>query len=458
MKFTHRCAAILLAFMSLAPAMGGDIYQAKSAYEKKDFAAAFAGFRALAELGHPLAQESVAIMYASGQGVTRDGMLAYAWAQVARENGASPRAQVIVDQLQSFVTPEARKAIDEIHSKFGRQALEESLLPRPRKPGDPPADPICKMSKPANPDDYYPKAAIRASISGSVTLVTPVHSDGRARNPQILYSLPPDTFSQAGRQIAFATEYAPAEKNGAFVPCSIVFAAHFAMSDVDTRAILDQLVQLEKSAAEGDPSAQLEYAMVMLGWKNLNPDRKDFSSMFLQAAQAGLPMAQYIVGVGALHGSGVVKDRSKGVRWLEMAADAGQPDAQIALANDWLRDAPGGDGIVRAHELLGKALASGSQDARFYLAALLVGDPDPARRDPRRALALLDEVSRGEDPSTDELRAAAQSQFGEFSAAIKSQKRAIERARKLKWDVKPQVERLVSYENQQAWAGWLLVY
>jgi TPR repeat protein len=458
MKFSRRCAFMLIAFGMLAPAMSADIYHAKAAYEKKDFAAAFTVFRSLAELGHPLAQESVAIMYASGQGVARDGMLAYGWAQVARENGAGSRAQVIVDQLQPFVTPDARKIIDEIHAKYGKQALQQSLLPTARKPGDPPSDPLCKMRNPANPDDYYPRAAIRASIPGSVTLVTPVHSDGRARNPQILYSVPPDTFSQAGRQIAFATEYTPAEKNGAFVPCSIAFAAHFTISDLDTRAIRDPLVQLEKAAAEGDPLAQLEYAMLMSSRQNLNPDRMDFSSMFLQAAQAGLPMAQYIVGASALHGSRFLKDRSKGVRWLEMAADAGQPQAQIALANELMRDTPGGDAFMRAHELLGKAVASGNQDGRFYLAALLVGDPDSARRDPRRALALLDEVSRDEDPTTDEMRAAAQSQLGDFAAAARNQKRAIEQARKLKWDLKPQVERLESYEKQQAWAGLLLVY
>ncbi len=63
----------------------------------------------------------------------------------------------------------------------------------------------------------------------------------------------------------------------------------------------------------------------------------------MKAAQSGIPVAQYLVGRQLLAAAdgGLEPDHSKGIAWLQMAADAGQPDAQALLASYLLRADPG---------------------------------------------------------------------------------------------------------------------
>jgi hypothetical protein len=77
--------------------------------------------------------------------------------------------------------------------------------------------------------------------------------------------------------------------------------------------------------------------------------------------------------------------------------------------------------------------------------------PDATRRDPARALALLDEVGRSfdYDPAIPEIRARARALQGDFSGAVREQARAIKVAKRLKWDTAPQESRLSSYEKAQ---------
>ena len=81
-RASSACLLFIVAAFSLAPVAHADLYSAKAAYEKKDHARAFALFRELAELGQPLAQESLAIMYVLGEGVKRDNVAGYAWARL----------------------------------------------------------------------------------------------------------------------------------------------------------------------------------------------------------------------------------------------------------------------------------------------------------------------------------------------------------------------------------------
>ena len=444
--------------LCLAPVGAGDLYSAKAAYEKKDYAAAFAEFRALAELGHPLAQESIAIMYASGQGVMRDGIRAYAWAKVARENGAGDRAQIMVDQLQPFITAESRRVVDDIHSEFGKQALEKRLLPLGGNPESPvPADPSCKMARPVNPNRYYPAEAYRQGVSGSLLIQMPVHTDGRARNPRVIFGFPPETFSSAGRKIALDIGFEMPVVNGDRVPCTVAFWTFFATENLrNERAIQAQFEPFRVAAEAGDPTAQLQYAVMMKAWRELTKTKESSSWMLLRSAQAGIPSAQYIVGISALGGGWFAKDRAKGMQWLEMASAGGQSEARVALARALLSD--GRENLPRVRELLEKAVEEGSKDARYFLADLLVGDPEPARRDPRRALELLDYDYRREDPGVVEIRAAAYSQLGQFKMAVKSATTALAMGRSLEWDVSPLAERLALYEKKQAWSGLLLTY
>src|SRR4029077_2866094 len=118
------------------------------------------------------------------EGVKRDNVLGYGWAVIARENGPSDIAQNIISQIEPHMTEGARKRVADLQAQFGKAALQKSLLPVIPGPGsklEHKADPDdCTFKRPAQPDDFYPAAAIQQGISGNVELEYTVMPDGRA--------------------------------------------------------------------------------------------------------------------------------------------------------------------------------------------------------------------------------------------------------------------------------------
>jgi TonB family protein len=443
-----------------------DIYAASAAAEKEDFPRAFELYRELAELGHVEAQENLAVMYVNGEGVKRDNVLGFAWAAIAKENGAGEAASGIVAQLEPHLNAAARGRIAEVQARFGKAALHERLLPAP-----PPAVPIpaaahsCQMKIPANPDNFYPSEAKRQAISGSVLVEATVAPDGHARNARVWNSLPAGVFDEAGRRVALSNVYAAPRENGVAKSCTIRFRVRFRIGNGDAGGDADQrriLAEVREKAQAGDPRSQLTYGLLLEMRDDMNVAQERPLDWFVRAAQGGLAPAQYLVGMHTVAAVvwGGEKDVRKGLTWMQMAVDAGQPNAQAALADYLLRNGSGAPDAARAQELLEKAVASGHRDAKYYLSALLACGSDAEKRDPKRALELIEQV-RGEldfDPTFFEIRAAANAQLGDFAGAQKDQKLALQRARKLGWDTKDVQARLANYEASKTWTGNLFAF
>jgi TPR repeat protein len=186
--------------------------------------------------------------------------------------------------------------------------------------------------------------------------------------------------------------------------------------------------------------------------------RPGLAPVFLKAAQSGYRQAQYAVGASLLAGRGCQCEENKALVWLGRAAEADQTNAQVTLAQLALRGTPDAADLRRAKFWLERAAASGDHDGMLYLSALLAAAPVPEFRDPWRALTLLDKVKRelSGDPTEFEIRAAAQAATGSFDQASDSERRAIERVRKLRWDVSALEARLARYQGGQSWFGNLL--
>jgi hypothetical protein len=187
-------------------------------------------------------------------------------------------------------------------------------------------------------------------------------------------------------------------------------------------------------------------------------DQVPVTNWTLKAAQAGIPAAQYLIGLQAL-ASGPEKNQAKGRVWLQMAADAGLANAQAALGFHLLRTNARED-FGKAQDLLEKAAASGHPEGKFRLAALLAAGPEASRRDPKRALELLAQVQDevDSDPTFFEIRAAAKAMMGEYAEAQLDQKQALQKARKLGWDLTDSQARLASYADSKPWTGNFFVY
>jgi hypothetical protein len=104
------------------------------------------------------------------------------------------------------------------------------------------------------------------------------------------------------------------------------------------------------------------------------------------------------------------------------------------------------------------AARAGHRDGTLYLAALLAAGPDASRRDPARALTLVD-LSKWDfdsDPTAIEVLAAANAQLKKFDDAVSLQQRAIRGATRFHWDLAPLKERLAKYQADTTWTGNLI--
>ena len=239
--------------MATALALGAgvaraDLYSASKAFQEKDYERSFQLYRELAELGQVNAQENLAVMYVSGEGVKRDNVAGYAWAVIARENGGGGAMQDIIDQLEPHMTDAARKRIDGIMAQFAKPALESRLLPKifesanyvDRKP--------CHLSKQA--PNSYPRAAIESGIQGNVYMEFTVMPDGRARNPRVVFAVPSGVFDDAARRMIMRSEFSPSTQNGVPVPCTTSTMVMYVLQGVAEKRILRSHIVHEAHAEE----------------------------------------------------------------------------------------------------------------------------------------------------------------------------------------------------------------
>lgn len=443
--------------LSGAASAWADLYQAGKAYQRKDFARAFELYRELAELGHPEAQESLAVMYVNAEGLKRDNVLGYAWASMAIDNGAGEASRSIVAQLEPHLTDGARARIAGLRAQFGNEALLRTLLPVEAGPKDWRKLP-CKMVSPANPDFYYPEHARANHIRGMALVQARIHPDGSARNPTVWFSFPVGEFDQSSRAVALQSRYASTASEAE--PCTMLFKVKYSMPGSKSD-LSDEAAKLKVLAEKGDPRSQMAFGILLATAPEVHTEYNEGGfRWFLKAGQAGLPSGQYFVARHLEAGVGVEKDLVKARRWFELAAKSQTPGSMVSLANYELRQT--GDAAARARgvDLLRRAADAKNWLAQFYLAALMAADSGAEWHDPKRALELIEELNGGfdYDPASFEIRAAAHAALGNFHRAKFMQSRAIREARHIHWDVTAMQERLASYQAGKPWNGELIEF
>ena len=451
----RRILALIAAFVLAAPAARADLYAAKAAYQKQDYAKAFELFHEMAELGLTLAQSTVAAMYVQGEGVTRDNRMGYAWARVAQANGDHVGADAIVEQLEPHVDEAMRQLTRDLMTKYGPDALQRTLLPDPVAPVPKKADRDCAFK--TRSIAYYPPAAIGSGVNGFVLAEVAVMPDGRAHDPQIWFAQPDHSFDEAARQYLRRSVFTFNSKDRTR-SCRMLTAAQFYMPPGQQAAMRRELDRMRQQANDGDPRAQMMYGYMLFARPDLNVDKETPVNWYVKAAQAGLPAAQFLTGL-ELERSNAPSERAKGQFLMNKAAERGSPDAKLDLAHQILHEPSDAAGIRHAQELLESAVSDYGQsygnDAEFYLAALLAAGPEGATLDPTRALSMIDHIQAEMpgSPTVEEIRAAGSAALGKFDDARKAQRKALGMAKMLDWDTAPQQARLDAYTHNQAWRG-----
>jgi TonB family protein len=443
---------LALIFVAVLPAHG-DMRNAQVALKLKDYQLAFREFRESAELGLPMAQYNLAVLYGSGTGIERSNTQSYAWASLALENGYQ-RAKEIVDQLKPLLTPGSLRIAEDIAKPYRAAMLTEKLLP---VFGDSGTSGLVGASIEKEASAVYPGLAAQDGIQGGVYVEMTIAADGHTRSPRIIYAVPPNIFDDTVRWSVMRTVFKPARRDGKPIAVLARRFYRFQMAEkVDPNQDLKRFLKTTEANAEaGDPAAQTLLGLVIAGLPQVNRPATDALPWFLKAAQAGEPLAQYQVGEHLLQGWGCRCEDNKALFWLQRAAAAGQGDAQVAIAAQLLKAGKNADSIASAMDWLERAVTSKNRDAKFYLAALLAAGPDIARHNPKRALQLVKEVSSDvdQDPTADEIRAAAYASMRDFSSAQKSENKAIKKATYLGWDLTQLHERASHYEQREAWSG-----
>ena len=97
---------ILLAFLITlsSPVAAQDFQKGYDAAQAGDFATALQEWAPLAEAGDAAAQINLGVMYAYGNGVLQDNVMAHMWYNIASANGAS-KAGEYRDERAGLMTP-----------------------------------------------------------------------------------------------------------------------------------------------------------------------------------------------------------------------------------------------------------------------------------------------------------------------------------------------------------------
>ena len=243
---------------------------------------------------------------------------------------------------------------------------------------------------------------------------------------------------------------------------NILFRFIFTYEDEKYRTKKFEAIALQKlvEAENGDVQSQYEYAQTLdtgrilkLDIESLDLEYKASNKWYLESAQNGHPLAQYELGQNMMAGKGCEVDRDSGLKWLRAAAISGHPYAQEELAMSTIND--NDSDVERAMFWLRKAASSEVYPPKLFLAWELVANPSRNLRDGEEALRLLKVKPKYyyDEVRVFETKAAAYAEVGDFKSAIKWQKKALKKAKRLDWEIAVMDKRLAAYEKGISWQG-----
>src|ERR1035441_1223404 len=113
------------------------------------------------------------------------------------------------------------------------------------------------------------------------------------------------------------------------------------------RTLQDQelLLQEDKAADQGHPSAGIQRGWIYLRGQDIEKDHAEALNWFRKAADHGSSPAQYNLGTLYAEGQGAAKDDTEAVKWLCKAAEQGHGAAQYALGGMYAE----GRGVEKDH-------------------------------------------------------------------------------------------------------------
>ena len=414
-----------------------DFYKALDKYAEGHYQQAYDSFYEMAKLGEKRAQFNLGVMFYHGQHVEKDINQAYGWMKLALESETiSENEKKIFDSLSKEVTQqdEAQKVYKALSQQYGTDALMVELYPSlvdPKKGISFNATPV-KLSQPD-----YPRNAAFGGIQGWAKVSFHLDKNGTPRNINLVESVPQGIFDKAVlksvKKWKFKVE--SDEFDNGLSKVRLNYTMEFRLKGHGALSVKSELYQKTlKLAEQGDASSQY----VIGFWQSKLPSSSHNSNpteWFLKSARQGLPQAQYQLGVSLLKGQGCLKDQEKGVEWLVRAAANNEHEATRLLA---IRSASDEslDSQRKAIEYFSKIDASDNY-AKIVFARLLATSPHAEIRDPKKALAIVEDVNHigfSDDITPYEIKGEAYAALGDKSEAIDMFEDALDEAEEVDAD------------------------
>ena len=429
-------------------------------YTAGNFTEAYRSFDALAAIGDYSSAFNIGVMHYRGEHVERDPLEAWAWMQLAASQGEAEYMAATADKIFAHFTPEQReeaeRRFDALLHTHGREKVLSDLNPVMLSDEECDIDRTSVAKKPPR----YPRMELERGRFGRVVVEYSVMPGGHVRDVSVVQSSAP-SFARAAGESALSYRYEPVAVSE---PTSgVKTAISFKMAGpVNDRKLRAELNEWKDKAEAGDAVAQYVYAY-RLGvfrsfrqyMKGVDLEYRTSNKWYLEAAQQGIPQAQFEIGRNMVMGRGCKADVENGLKWISAAAVAGVPEAQNFLATS-------ANGMSeeqrREHAIrwLKNASVNGHYFSGLLLAWELVTGPSPATED---ELSLAQELVDAEPVDYfDKVRiletqAAVAAAQGDFKSAKRLQTQAIEAAEALEWDLRDTGHRQQAYQRGEKWSG-----
>jgi uncharacterized protein len=443
-------AALLAAVLLGGAAARADFQAALRDYQAGHYDAAHAQFLALAELGDCSSQFNLGAMALKGQGGPKDTASGVGWLQAAAGNGCEQLVGNHLAALAAGLTPEQSRAAAAIVARYGPDALHAQGIVNP--------DFTCRDTTAATvlsaPAAEYPVQLAGPREQALVITALTIGTDGHARDPEILLSVPRPEFAAAAVEAWMNSLFNPAHRGGQAVASRLQAKTVFGVEG-ERLANAEPFKAARPAADAGNVAAEYLVGVTATLDSSLGISYARAGQLLIGAARDGDPAAQYWVG-SQLRATSACHSQADGTVWLRHAADGGSAPAQLVLASDLLNTTPAAAQAAEARALLEKAAASDSYYVRKHVVALLAASPVDAVRDPPVALGVAMKLAAGQiqsDPQMFEAVAAAYAANGNFHNAVAQQQLAIQKAQALRWNTSAMSERASAYRHGNPWRG-----
>ena len=335
-----------------------------AAFKRNDFATALKAFQIEAERGNPIAYFYLALMYADGQGVTKDETQAVIWYRKAADQGFagaqnglgnmySSGRGVAKDDMQAVVWYlKAANQEDEVAQyNIGSMYYNGKGVPKDD----------------AKAVAWYRKSADRGFAAAQ-------HDLG------LMYSIGRGVAKDETQAIAWIRK--AADQGDAIAQASL--GAKYAEGGAVTKDEQLAVSWLRKSAEQGDVAAQYNLGVMYEYGRGVSKDEPQAAIWYRKAAEKGAPLAQFALGFLFANGLGVPKDLEQAYFWWLLAGGKGEDRAKKSLG-------------VLEQELTAAQRGSVQAAARNWKPAIASGNPN---QEVQNSFSKMPVASQSRQPSS----------------------------------------------------------